>query len=496
MYKLLIVDDEELEREGMAEFIPWENYDVKLVGTAWNGMEGYEKIQVLQPDIVMTDIKMPVMNGLELIHKTKEQFPDIEFIVLSGYGEYEFSSQAMEDGVRYYILKPCDEEKICTVLEKVKADLREKESVKKLFQKQNVAISKLLPRAREQVFMNMLSGKEQMQEEYQLFIEENQLESLNIRILLLKYKDRTEFSEQLKLENLFNERLGKCVLASTVVRDQICFMLYEKNKSDIEPLILKIKEELSNKAGVEIYAALSGENEITNIKDAYLQVEELLKFCELEQWNQLLSYEEFKEEKQLQLIDYECFFKSDQNTQILLELYLVFCKMEYRQYTLEHKRKICQGIFRILSEQDSILPQDLKENNTIFACMIDVIIIDSIGDKEMKRFWEIKKQIWMHLSDQKLSIKYLAKEEMFMNEDYFGRFFQKYQNMKFSTYVLEQRIEVAKRLLEYDPDMKVNKVVEMVGFPEDGQYFSRAFKKQVGISPSEYRDRVIGEMAK
>ena len=84
MYKLLIVDDEELEREGMAEFIPWERYDATLVGTAWNGMEGYQKIQKLQPDIIMTDIKMPVMDGLTLIHKTKEEYPDMEFIVLSG----------------------------------------------------------------------------------------------------------------------------------------------------------------------------------------------------------------------------------------------------------------------------------------------------------------------------------------------------------------------------------------------------------------------------
>ena len=84
MYKLMIVDDEQIEREGMAQFIPWEKYDVELAGTAWNGLDGFEQIQEKHPDIVLTDIKMPVMNGIELIRKLNENFPDIRVIVLSG----------------------------------------------------------------------------------------------------------------------------------------------------------------------------------------------------------------------------------------------------------------------------------------------------------------------------------------------------------------------------------------------------------------------------
>ena len=112
MYKLLIVDDEKIEREGMAEFIDWNTYGIEIAGTAWNGQAGYEKVLETHPDIVMTDIKMPVMDGIGLIRKLKEEFPDIQVIVLSGYGEYEYTSQAMEMGVKYYILKPCDEERI------------------------------------------------------------------------------------------------------------------------------------------------------------------------------------------------------------------------------------------------------------------------------------------------------------------------------------------------------------------------------------------------
>lgn len=77
MYKLLIVDDEQIEREGMAHFIQWDKYDIQLCGTAWNGADALGKIQKDVPDIVLTDIKMPVMNGIELIQKLSETYRNI-----------------------------------------------------------------------------------------------------------------------------------------------------------------------------------------------------------------------------------------------------------------------------------------------------------------------------------------------------------------------------------------------------------------------------------
>lgn len=77
---------------------------MKVAGTARNGAEGLEKIAKYKPDLAIVDIKMPVMNGIEMIRKAKEQYPDMTFVVLSGYGDYEFTSQAMDLGVRHYPL--------------------------------------------------------------------------------------------------------------------------------------------------------------------------------------------------------------------------------------------------------------------------------------------------------------------------------------------------------------------------------------------------------
>ena len=83
VYKLLIVDDEEVEREGMARFIPWGDYGIELVDTAWNGVEGIEKVRKYRPDIVMTDIKMPVMDGLEATKNIRTFNKDIVIVALT-----------------------------------------------------------------------------------------------------------------------------------------------------------------------------------------------------------------------------------------------------------------------------------------------------------------------------------------------------------------------------------------------------------------------------
>ena len=101
MYRVIFVDDEDIEREAMAAIIPWEQVDMELADMAWNGVEGLEKIRMHRPDVVITDIKMPVMNGIELIREAQKISPNTVFVVLSGYGEFEYTSQAMELGIRH-----------------------------------------------------------------------------------------------------------------------------------------------------------------------------------------------------------------------------------------------------------------------------------------------------------------------------------------------------------------------------------------------------------
>ena len=105
MYKLLLVDDERMIREGISAMIDWEKFNIRIK-LASNGLEAYEMIVHDPPDILITDIKMPGLEGLALIERTYQKFPDMMVVILSGYGEFDFASRAIEYGVKHYLLKP------------------------------------------------------------------------------------------------------------------------------------------------------------------------------------------------------------------------------------------------------------------------------------------------------------------------------------------------------------------------------------------------------
>ena len=106
MFKLIIADDERLIREALSATIDWKSHDIELAGVCRNGIEAYDMILDESPDIVLTDIRMPGMNGLDLIKRTHEAGIPAQFILLSGYGEFEYAKTAMQYGVKPYILKP------------------------------------------------------------------------------------------------------------------------------------------------------------------------------------------------------------------------------------------------------------------------------------------------------------------------------------------------------------------------------------------------------
>ena len=112
MLKLIIADDERVIRESISTLIDWEHLGIELVGLCSDGIEAYNMILDECPDIVLTDIRMPGMSGLELIERVAQTDLNIQFVLLSGYGEFEYAKQAMRFRVHHYLLKPCNEEQI------------------------------------------------------------------------------------------------------------------------------------------------------------------------------------------------------------------------------------------------------------------------------------------------------------------------------------------------------------------------------------------------
>ncbi|WP_283674742.1 response regulator transcription factor [Butyricicoccus sp. Marseille-Q5471] len=123
MYQVVVVDDEQIIREGLCKAIPWESLGLTLVGQAANGAEAWEVIRQCRPEIVVTDIRMPYMDGIELIRKMRSNQMDSCVIILSGYSEFEYAQTAVKLGVSDYVMKPIDIPSICRTLRGLKDDL-------------------------------------------------------------------------------------------------------------------------------------------------------------------------------------------------------------------------------------------------------------------------------------------------------------------------------------------------------------------------------------
>ena len=131
MLKLIIADDERIIRETISHLIDWNSIGIELAGVCKDGIEAYNMILDESPDIVLTDIKMPGLSGLELVQKISQTDLDTQFILLSGYGEFSYAKEAMKYGLRHYLLKPCNEEQIIASVKEVIDDCYHKRDVYK-----------------------------------------------------------------------------------------------------------------------------------------------------------------------------------------------------------------------------------------------------------------------------------------------------------------------------------------------------------------------------
>lgn len=497
MYRLLIVDDEEIEREGMACFIPWENYQIQLVGTAWNGVEALEQVRQKQPDIVLTDIKMPVMDGIGLIRAVKKEYPNVEFIVLSGYGEYEYTSQAMELGVRHYVLKPCDEKRISEVLEKVKTEIEKKKSQKQKMENYQQAVERLLPKAREQILRNLLLERADLPEEGRFFLNQKK-ENKNLRVLGLQENRGFDKLEQFIFENVFKELLGEeQVLESTCIDRKVVFLIKNTEIETLEIAVRRMRREMVALTRKNLLVAVSTPGKVSDLGKRYVEIQELFQLSYAFPEGNLLSRERFQNnfEGTHMIFNSYDIQKADSFEKILFEIYLMFLKMKIEKFDRKKIEEVCRWGAKLIGLSGWETEELPQEEWKLVAKLTSEIAEKKLPGyaEEEQRMRKILLVIYQYLNSQKLSIQYISKEILYMNEEYFGRVFFRYMKEKFSVFVLNRRITLARQLLRYYPDMKLSQLASMVGYAPDGQYFSKAFRKQTQMSPTEYRERIKQE---
>ncbi|MDF2835816.1 MAG: two component transcriptional regulator, AraC family [Paenibacillus sp.] len=538
MYKVLIVDDERIILEGIAGLMEWEKYGTKLAGTARNGVEALAFIQEHEPDIVISDIRMPGMDGLKLAERTRELYPSIAFIMLSGFGEFDYARQAMQHGVKHYLLKPCNENTIGEALSEVVAQLgevRKKESFLSNLQKE---LRQVLPSAKEQFLKELVTNKMYGRGDWERYKElfGIELEHAEARLLLLQLEGQFEFEHLFALKNISEDLLTREVIVlSTTIGNQALLLI--RNAYDEEKLLgllFDVRNTFKGYYRLDATIAVSDPGPLTDARRMYLDTLRCMSFRfylgegsiitvgdtrgsgedgngssrELAGHSELPPKSDhphgaengfFYDEARLCL--YAKSGHLDAVKQELDELFKLLEELRLDDVTV--KSYLIPIYVALIRQAEPATTNDyLKELGKLegiatlqglrtFVEEKAKLICQVNYDSQKRRHSSIIGQIYdiveSHIGNADLSLQWVASEILYMNADYLGKLFRKETGEKFSNYVMKVRMERAMEMIGAGGDVKVFELAEQLGFGDNPQYFSQVFKKYTGVSPSEYK---------
>lgn len=502
MLKLIIADDERMIRETISTIIDWKQYDIQLVGLCKNGLEAYDMILDESPDIVLTDIRMPGMDAMELIEKTSEIDSPPQFILLSGYGEFEYAKKAMKYGVKHYLLKPCHESQILESIQDVAKDCYQKYSMPYRREEQFQVASNMAHDVMFSIINDTIYRNQPYEETfrtfepfldfyfayYQLiyvyFLEEPYLEAYlsglseyctrkmpyvtvhgiyTRNTLILFFRDfAVNYDSFLKF-------LTSMELPGQPVRPQV-ELVSHRNLCSLLPVILDKVRRYSIIYYIHSFHVIS----CCNYNVILEELEQLSSSImggdsgKLEQLTGLLD--EIQDLKFLKQISSSLFLKiALNNPQVSTAELTNFLNV------LEQETELSRVKGNIIRYLESFLEKQKNMDST--SVMVG----------------QIFEYVEQNISSPSLNLKFISEQKLFMNTDYVSRKFQKETGVKFSTYLTSVRIRKAKEYLAASDPEKIQNVAKMVGCGNNPQYFSQLFRKQTGMTPSAYVAMVHGK---
>lgn len=519
-YKVLIVDDEEEIRLGVIKKINWEELGFEVVGCAENGQEALAKCEILKPDIIFTDIKMPFMSGLELSEKLKAIMPWVKIIIFSGSNDFEFTKKAININVFDYILKPINSNELISILEKLRVNIDLEYENKKNLELLYLRYNESLPILREKFLAQILEGYKSKNDivEYGETIgiefSYNYLstaiinidDSINNRILLnislLKTIDEM-LLDYCNFKSLIH--LGNIVIIVELYREQdifrfikdmqnLCIMAEKFIEARVSAGIGKIVNNLENikysyKTAKDAlhYKSILGSGNAIYIEDVESDTSDYLDFTESDE-RQLINAIKLKSDKEIKEVIDELFKKVESRGGISYKQYKVFIIELTTVYLKLIKIQNIDvddtlAIYKNTEEFESIL--EAKE------WFIDkaININNSIQKKRIAAATllveEAKEYVLKNYQNNELSVDTLC-NALHLSPAYFSTIFKKEVGINFISYLTSLRLEKAKVLLK-TTDYKTYIIAEKVGYIE-ANYFSYVFKKEVGVSPSKFRN--------
>lgn len=547
MYKLIIVEDEADVREGIIEKIDWASYGFEVVDQAENGQEATESIDRLLPDVVVTDIQMPFMNGLQLAEWIRSRHPATKVIILTGYDEFEYAQKAIKLQIDEYLLKPFSSQELIDVLMKVRneieAEIAEKENMYVLSE----YYRKSLPLLREQFLSALVSRRLRSAEiaeksaEYGIslsadwfqasvisvdYIHEEQ-DACSQVVKAVSLRDNSERNLQLfAVLNIAEEICSKQGTGRVFIhRDDIVLLsmgggageadMMAQTFAILEEVLQKVQRflKLTVTAGVGTVCALPdllfqsfgdalqaldyrlilGNNRVIWIEDVESRSSRLLSYDELTQQS-LIRTIKLGTVQELRAVIDELFGGLDadqvsaQDFQIFL-LELITSILRVAKESGSPDGFINSG-FSSLSALHKFNNMGEAKQWIITVC---TQLMDSIATGRQSSYKQLidqaKDYIRSHYEETDISIGKVCRH-LHISTGYFSSIFKKELKMTFVSYLLQIRLEAAKELLR-STELKAFEIAERIGFA-DPNYFSFCFRKKYGQSPKEYKNSSRG----
>ncbi|WP_150273676.1 response regulator [Paenibacillus tepidiphilus] len=548
MYKLILAEDEEDVREGIVSQIDWAAYGFEVVEQAENGREAAEAVDRLLPDVVVTDIQMPFMNGLELAEYVRSRYPGTRVIILTGFDEFEYAQKAIKLQIDEYILKPFSSQELIEVLLKVRRAMEEESA-----EKENVFVlsehyRKSLPVLREQFLSSLVSRRLPAAEiaakstEYDLNLSGRLYQASVIRVDYVRTEAQTDRAEghplslrdtgdrNLQLFAVLNIAEELCLKHGFgkvfIHRDEVVLLSVSPadDKGAVSGQTLALLEEirrhvqrflkLTVTAGAGTvctapahlsdsfsdalqaldYRLILGNNRVIWIEDVESRANQLPAYDELSRQALIRTIKLGTVQELTEVID--GLFGGLDADQLSTADYEIFLT-EIITSVLRVAKEAGSDTAAFLGPGISALAEIHKFNNmgearqwivSVCSKLMEFIARDrQSGYTQLVE--EALEYIRSHYQEPDMSIGRVC-QHLHISTGYFSSVFKKEMKLTFVAYLLQIRLEAAKELLR-STELKAFEIAERIGFA-DPNYFSFCFRKKFGFSPKEYKNSARG----
>lgn len=515
MYHLLIVDDDKIERDGV-KFLLNEYQLPFAIAEAPNGKAALSHLHAQHTDVLLTDIKMPFVDGLELAQQARALNPNIKIVIFSAYGEFEYAKKAIELKAIHYILKPIDIPEFLHVMQEV-LDVCREEDRKRQTDKDLAEVSSKAERyEKEKLLMRLISGAavddtiNSMVQSCRLFERGN-----SVRIVLVDI--RTRFFDRNNdrfLAELCSIVRGDFEYINLNERQSVLFLKQAEgnapaNNANTHDLVQKLQLLLIDKFNMEPCLAVSmpvysaGE-----IGAKYNCLEDILNY-RFYNPGSLILYSEEKEKPANHgwdsiddiLEDVKKSLYLNEIDEVKAEIIRIVDSLKQGDgispiyaksvfidiIKLLHAKKNAKGNADLGRQIDTVIrSQDIEcLKNIIFAELSELEQGGKSHDFNRKTIQKVQGIVHSKYRED-INLEWIA-DQIHLSAGYLSCLFKKETGISLIKYIAQYRLEKAKELLD-STNLRINDIAESVGYP-DPSYFSMVFKTNVGMSPNRYRER-------